>query len=323
MSDQSHHIHDAATFAENVRRELRNLSAEVVADLTDGLESDIAASLADGATLPDASVYAQDLVRGAGLENAEGDVSSRQLLRSVKSFGARHWGTVQNLTAGLAPAWWVLRAWVATQVIGWLVSDSDSSRPVVAQWGEMPFVGLLIFAALLALSIKWGRSTPPRWKKVIVASHVVLAITAFGVAFAEPHIGWFTYAPADNGVQQGVTNSPAACFEANVPDVSGRLWRDAEVEMNNSGLAVTFVSNGAIIPQARIPEDAAIDVQDPSPGRHIFCAEDSVQLSLNLFPDRSMPGIATTMPPETSSSTVPKKTTTTTVAPKSPTTTRP
>ena len=53
----------AATYAERVRRELRHLPVETVADLTDGLESDIASSLADGAALPSADEYATDLLR--------------------------------------------------------------------------------------------------------------------------------------------------------------------------------------------------------------------------------------------------------------------
>ena len=61
----------AATYAERVRRELRHLPVETVADLTDGLESDIASSLADGAALPSADEYAADLLRGAGMEPPE------------------------------------------------------------------------------------------------------------------------------------------------------------------------------------------------------------------------------------------------------------
>ena len=67
MSDISHHMKAAAVFAESVRRELRHLPAEVVADLTDGLESDIASSLLDGVVLANPSGYANDLLRGAGL----------------------------------------------------------------------------------------------------------------------------------------------------------------------------------------------------------------------------------------------------------------
>ena len=48
MSNISDHLKVAAVFAESVRRELRHLPTEAVADLTDGLESDIASSYSMG-----------------------------------------------------------------------------------------------------------------------------------------------------------------------------------------------------------------------------------------------------------------------------------
>ena len=61
MTSHENNMRNAAVFAESVRREMRALPAEQVADLTDGLEADMVASLADSGSLPDAVEYAHDL----------------------------------------------------------------------------------------------------------------------------------------------------------------------------------------------------------------------------------------------------------------------
>ena len=47
MTSHENNMRNAAVFAESVRREMRDLPAEQVADLTDGLEADMVASLAE------------------------------------------------------------------------------------------------------------------------------------------------------------------------------------------------------------------------------------------------------------------------------------
>jgi len=112
MTDSQDFIRTAAVFAESVRRELRHLAAEEVADLTDGIESDIAASLSDGATLPSVTDYASDLLRGAGIEVPDSLPKSKanNVINSMKVLVSQWWSAFRVFSTGLAPAWWVIRA---------------------------------------------------------------------------------------------------------------------------------------------------------------------------------------------------------------------
>ena len=63
----STNMETAIEFANKVRAELSHLTSEQVADLTDGLEADIASSLDDGADIGSAKKYATDLLAAAGM----------------------------------------------------------------------------------------------------------------------------------------------------------------------------------------------------------------------------------------------------------------
>ena len=154
MSDHSDHMKEAATFAENVRRELRSHPADVVADLTDGLESDIASSLADGASLSSPESYAHDLLRGAGLEPLSISEKSESLLMQTFAKVEPLWRKVRDLTEGLAPAWWIFRAWIATQLLGAMINEVDSSFGIIGQWGEMPIGAAIVFVAFAVVSVR-------------------------------------------------------------------------------------------------------------------------------------------------------------------------
>ena len=118
MSNISDHLKNAAVFAESVRRELRHLPADAVADLTDGLESDIASSLLDGVKLADPAEYATDLLRGAGLSVDKQSTGGRSVVSENYDRILAAFAKAKTFTTGLAPAWWLTRAWVFTQVLG-------------------------------------------------------------------------------------------------------------------------------------------------------------------------------------------------------------
>ncbi len=322
MTDHSDHIREAATFAENVRRELRAHPAEIVADLTDGLESDIASSLADGASLPNASEYALDLLRGAGLEPVvkENERISSLLVRACGRF-LPLWRKLRTFSVGLSPAWWVFRAWVLTQTIGLLVSDWDSSQPLMPQWGEMPFVGLVLFIALLVLSIQWGRSMKPVRRQIRIISHYAIAIAAVFVLAAEPNTSNYpstTWTP----------NTMSTCAIVDVPDVVGLTVADAEMKLSLLGIPFDFFDQDSMVDVASAPPQALVLQQDLEPGSTTFCGERGIQLVVDLangpneFPATSMPpegatpdtkgGQATTTIPAKSSTTTPPKASTTT-----------
>lgn len=175
MSNISDHLKVAAVFAESVRRELRHLPADAVADLTDGLESDIASSLLDGVKLADPAEYATDLLRGAGLSIDKQSTGGRSVVSENYDRVLAVFAKAKTFTTGLAPAWWLTRAWVLTQVLGWVLNDSDDTRVLVGQWGEEKILGVVVFVAVLYLSVVLGRREvkKSRLRNVITLSVVV------------------------------------------------------------------------------------------------------------------------------------------------------
>lgn len=312
MSDSSDFISKAATFAENVRRELRDLPAEVVADLTDGLESDIAASLEDGASLPDVSQYALDLMRGAGIEIPKSDVGIQQKKRKIAEVVLRVADKVTTATSGLAPAWWVLRAWIVAQFIGAIVSNTDSNRPILAQWGELPILGIFIFVALLYLSVRWGRSVKKSRVLIRYFATSVLALSAVVLlwqpTFLQPSAEGKTFMYA-----------PETCRIIDVPSVVGITLGEAKSALERWNLPYVVFDQDAMTEIAYAPDVFEVLQQDPGPSEHAFCGERSVQLVVDLSQ-----GPADRPPTDVlSTTTIPAPETTTTVKPKATTTTTP
>ena len=312
MSDISDFISKAATFAENVRRELRDLPAEVVADLTDGLESDIAASLEDGATLPDASQYAIDLMRGAGIEIPKSDADGQQRRRRIAEIAVQSVDKIKSATSGLAPAWWILRAWIVTQFIGAIVSDVDSNRPIFSQWGEMSFLAIVIFVAALYVSIRMGRSTNNAPIFVRYFATVVLSISSLVLLWQPTSPPLFAEGP-------WFVNEPEECRIIDVPDVVGITLGDAKSAIERLSLPYTVFDQDAMSDIAYAPDDFEVLQQDPGPGESVFCGERSVQLVVDLSQgpaDRPPTDVLSTttipLPSTTTTSKAPKATSTTT-----------
>jgi len=170
-------------FAKAVRRELTDLGPDVLDDLTDGLEADLADKLADGEPLGDAAAYAAELRAAAGV-----DVSGRRshdldaavkkafhdLRDEFRGFVGRHpWASATlSFLETLRPVWWVLRGWVVFGIFNWRRQWSGVPDDVM-QW--------LLLAALVVLSVQWGRGRwlPWRWSRaaVIIVSIVAVVMT--------------------------------------------------------------------------------------------------------------------------------------------------
>lgn len=323
MSDTSDFISTAATFAENVRRELRELPAEVVADLTDGLESDIAASLEDGALLPNASQYALDLMRGAGIEIPKSDAGGQRTRRRIAEIAVQSVDKMKAAVSGLAPAWWILRAWIITQFIGAIVSDVDSNRPIFSQWGEMSLPAIVIFIAALYVSIRMGRSTNNA--PIFVRHFVTVVLAMNAVVFL-----WQPTSPPLFAEGPWFVNEPEECRIINVPDVVGSTLGDARSAIERWSLPYTVFDQDAMSDIAYAPDDFEVLQQDPAPGDSTFCGERTVQLVVDLSQGPAeQPSTdvlsTTTIPLSVTTTTVkaPQSTSTTVRAPKVTTTTTP
>jgi len=306
----------AIEFANKVRAQLRHLSSEQIADLTDGLEADIASSLDDGAEIGSAEKYASDLLSAAGLEVTDVISSQSELKRRVEESLRTTTEYVQRLTSGLAPAWWIFRAWVLTQIVGAIVSDSESTRPLLSQWGEMPFLGVVILLVFLVLSIRYGKASQPKFKWLHAVVTVVL-IPAGGIYLLEES----GQSQVMSTVQQ---NSSPACEVVDIPNLVGLKVGDARKALQAAGwLPFHYFDQDAMVTLNLVPDGVDVLQQSPSSGSHVLCGNDSVEIVVDLRaqitkPTVLMPGdenVPTTMPNET--------TTTTAVRPNATTTTKP
>lgn len=157
-------------FAQKVREHLADLPADEVDDLTDGLEADLAESFAERPDFdfPEPGAYALELRNAAGLPPAEakagngirqsfgGVIDSLRLKREglaanirQSTFGA----AALDILEELRPVWWVLRAWVAYQLVGIFFGYEGPALP-------SEFATWIILGVFVLISVQWGRH---RW----------------------------------------------------------------------------------------------------------------------------------------------------------------
>ncbi|MCC2307104.1 hypothetical protein [Cellulomonas chengniuliangii] len=173
-------ITDAHTYAAEVRRHLVGLTPEQVDDLTDGLEADLGEALVDAPGTDDLvgrfgqpSAYAAELRAAAGMPDGaaaperrrgfwrwvtlpvraayEACVEGLDVLRSQP-----WWPPVGELLTVLLPVAWVLRGWLAYQLVAALAGVYATGPRL--SWA--PFSNPALFVAMLAailVSVQWGR----------------------------------------------------------------------------------------------------------------------------------------------------------------------
>jgi hypothetical protein len=304
----------AIEFANKVRAELSHLTSEQVADLTDGLEADIASSLDDGADIGSAEKYATDLLAAAGMTKGVEVVPNAVDVFINK---ARRWFVS---ISDLEPAWWIFRAWVATQLIGWLLFREQSSSPGYLEWRNMQWGGIVVLGVMLYGSVRIGRAKPTKWKTALSISHVVLAVAGLAFMFVSPR---------GESLSIGYLNPPpgqSSCQFVSVPDVVGLSFADAKSILTSMGMAGTIFDQDAMTTLAQVPDDVIVLQQDPLAGNQV-CRMSEIQYMIDLVVDLAAPMVTTlpsditttttVLPPERSS------TTTTSVKPKATTTTSP
>ena len=200
------HEQQASEFAAAVRAHLEDLPETELDELLDGLQADLAERLADGGELGDPRHYADELRQAAGLPERGSGAPRRPrrslgeamrdaetgLVARIRDFWAATSGrrAVRDFVISLRPLWWVLRGAVVAMLLLWMFG-----HPVVNGL-PLSFPALLLTAALVVLSVQWGRGswTPRTWLVVLrrVASTVaviaLLPVTAVvWNAMASPH----------------------------------------------------------------------------------------------------------------------------------------
>jgi hypothetical protein len=190
---------EIANFVAAVRAQLSDLSVDEITELTGGLEADLTDALAEEGATPaqrygDPAEYARELRTAAGLpprDSAElaAEARRRRLYRflfgpawltgpptgmypqAVHSLEQKPWWpAVREFLIVLRPTWWVLRAWVAVQVI-------------LLSWGQHGMLaggllGVLILIAAVVGSVELGRRRDRLngWQTNLVAVGNLLAV---------------------------------------------------------------------------------------------------------------------------------------------------
>jgi len=172
---------EIAIFAERVRRALGHLSVEQVADLTDGLEANVAASVADGAALPDVDTYVAELLSAAGLAIPDSvDVGRLKIAERI--------ATLKHVLRGLVPMWWLVRAVAATLLIGIITSTDPAwgAGRVMIRVSNNLLLGWVVLVAAIVGSVWAGRMEKrlPAMLRVIPGLVIVaLSLSAVGNEF--------------------------------------------------------------------------------------------------------------------------------------------
>jgi hypothetical protein len=181
MTAKTLDLEQVTEFATAVRRALSDLGPDVLDDLTDGLEADLADKLADGEPLGDPGAYAAELRAAAGvspagrpsaLGRAKEDLVAfkeglQPLLRAPFIVG------ITAFLVSLRPAWWVLRGWTLFGLLNWRRQWSGVPDDI-AQWA--------LLAAFVVLSVQWGRGRwlPWRWSRPAAIGVSAVALLMVG-----------------------------------------------------------------------------------------------------------------------------------------------
>jgi len=289
----STNMETAIEFANKVRVELSHLTSEQIADLTDGLEADIASSLDDGADIGSAKKYATDLLAAAGMSK---DVEVVPNAVDVFINKARRWFVS---ISDLEPAWWIFRAWVATQLIGWLLFRDQTSSPGYLEWRNMQWGGVVVLGVVLYVSVRIGRAKPTKWKTALSISHVVLAVAGLAFMFVSPR--------GESGTIRYLNPPPgqSSCQFVSVPDVVGLSIADAKSILTSMGMAGTIFDQDAMTTLAQVPDDVIVLQQDPLAGNQV-CRMSEIQYMIDLVVDLAAPMVTTSLPFQTTPTLLPE-----------------
>lgn len=189
------HAERASAFTAQVREHLRDLPADELDDLLDGLGADLEERLADGDELGDPGQYADELRQAAGLPvrvdvpEAKRRRSFAESLHSAKATVSAWFAATpgragfRDFMLSLRPLWWIIRA----IVLVWAVLRVFN-HPVI-NGVPFSFPALLLGVAAIVVSVQWGRDKwlPANWLKHVrtVASGVaVLLVLPIAATFA-------------------------------------------------------------------------------------------------------------------------------------------
>ena len=179
----------------------------------------------------------------------------------------------------LAPVWWVVRAYVAVEMLAIVTGEGAESAAQITRFPEIPRfggaeLGLVVLALAVAGSIAAGiaaRRRPDRWRRTRIAANVALVVLAFPVASelnesAEVRATTPTIV-VDPEPVSGLAYGGAPIENIYAYDRNGRLLQD--IRLYDSFGKPLVVGGGAADPNRRIVRDATgADVLNAFPLRY-------------------------------------------------------
>jgi hypothetical protein len=205
-------------YVDAVDRALADLPDGIRVELLEDLPAHFAEVLAEGdgtllSRLGDPAEYAAELRAAAGMAPA-GDsarpgpaVSWLHRASTVAHKADLRLGSALGYVRGrefltaLSPGWWVLRGWIAAQLIAG-ASGGSHWRGLIPDAGGSRFIGLLLALGCITASVWIGRTMSQRngWR-VRISALVSLAIALFGIAILSNTDGSvLSYQNVDNTV---------------------------------------------------------------------------------------------------------------------------
>ena len=370
------------TFSSAVREALNDLPAEDVDELVDGLEADLADQAADlggDQDLGDPAAYAAELRAAAGLPVRANKAAGRrrkaghywrgQFARFRAWMHSSRFGTwLWDTLIALRPVWWIARGWAAyTLLILAVWAAQVLTYPVFGDGGNSPWVdalpgfpggdalGWLVLAAVILLSVQWGRGrwAPVGWCRatrtvVSVITAVVLPvllIAAIGSAqsvLSYANLGYYSEGNAD---VPGLTMDGERIRNIYAYDASGKpidavqLFDQDGRPLNTVGLNVDpemradgyFSGGGAPLPVAHVGpgllpvwniyplDQVPVELQNEHTVNHDENGVEQVtvpdELTGSTFPFPSVPAVGPSPSPSSSPSAAPSPAPTPTATP--------
>lgn len=152
---------DVAEYVAQVRAELNDLDGDVLEELVGGLDADLADVAAESpeplaVRLGSPTAYAAELRAAAGVPDRTGQRDNQPrpnpLRRTVNDVftvvqGQTWWPGARDFLQVIRPVWWLARAYIAVQLLGWLIGSSGVLR-------------LVVMAVAVVVSVELGRG---RW----------------------------------------------------------------------------------------------------------------------------------------------------------------
>ena len=215
-----------AAFVAKVRSRLADLTEEEREELVGGLEADLAERLADGESeLGDPDAYAAELRSAAGLEARLPRWSLRrrtgqrrplvdhveELVDGLRDEWERWVAKDPRVAEGwtvaqaLRPAWWVLRAWVAVQLLDMTVGPIEKPTLLPSLGSELLSVVLLLAAVTVSALLGLGRLGPrvvarrPRAARLLLLGLNGLALVVLPVVVSSFPDAWSSHRLANGG----------------------------------------------------------------------------------------------------------------------------